>query len=53
MSNRFSKNFWLKIIALVLAVIVWSYAREELKHTPGYRAEKMSYSEIPAEIPQR
>ncbi len=53
MSNWFSKNFWLKIIALVLAVIVWSYARQELKNTPGYKAERAPYSEIPTEIPQR
>ena len=53
MSSWFSKNFWLKIIALVLAVIVWSYAREELKHTPGYKAERAPYSEIPTGIPQK
>jgi len=52
MSNWFSKNFWLKVIALILAIIVWSYAREELKKTPGYKAENTPYSKIPAEIPQ-
>jgi len=53
MSNWFSKNFWLKLIALILAIIVWSYAREELRNTPGYKVEKVPYSEAPAEIPQR
>ena len=53
MSNWFSRNFWLKIIAFILAVVVWSYAREELKKTPGYKAERAPYSEIPTEIPQR
>lgn len=53
MSNWLSKNFWLKIIAFILAVIVWSYAREELKKTPGYKTERGPASEIPTEIPQR
>ena len=52
MNNWLSKNFWLKLIALILAVITWSYAREELKNTPGYRAEKVPYSEAPAGVPQ-
>lgn len=52
MSNWFSKNFWLKVIAFILAVIIWSYAREELKHTSGYRTET-SRTEVPTEIPQR
>jgi len=53
MSSWFSKNFWLKVVAFVLAVIVWSYAREELRHTPGYKAEKATNNEIPTYIPQR
>ncbi len=53
MSDWFSKNFWLKLVALILAIIVWSYARQELKNTPGYRAEKSVYSEIPTAIPQK
>ena len=52
MMGVFSKEFWLKIIAFVLAVIVWAYAREDLDKTPGYISE-VSHREIPAEIPQR
>ncbi len=29
------KNFWLKIISLVLAIITWYYVAEELSHAPG------------------
>ena len=53
MSDWFSKNFWLKLVALILAIIVWSYARQELRNTPGYRAERSSYNEIPTVIPQK
>ena len=53
MSGWLSRNFWIKVIALILAIIVWSYAREELKNTPGYKAERAPYSEIPTDIPQR
>jgi hypothetical protein len=52
MMGWLSKNFLLKIIALVLAVIIWSYAREELDNTPRYRQE-VSRQEVPAETPQR
>lgn len=52
MMGIFSKEFWLKIIALVLAVIVWAYAREDLDKTPGYVPEA-SHHEAPAGIPQR
>lgn len=53
MSDWVSKNFWLKVIALILAIIVWSYAREELRNTPGYKAEKEINNEIPTVIPQK
>ena len=53
MSDWFSKNFWLKLFAFILAVIVWSYARQELKNTPCYKAEKAAYNETPTEIPQK
>lgn len=53
MSDWFSKNLWLKLVALILAIIVWSYARQELKIAPGYKAEKPAYNEIPTEIPQK
>jgi len=53
MSNWFSRNFWLKLIALILAVITWFYAREELKNTRGYSAEKAQYYQAPADIPQK
>jgi len=53
MSSWLSRNFWIKVIAFILAIIVWSYAREELKHTPGYKAERAPYNEIPTDIPQR
>lgn len=49
----FSKDFWLKIIALVLAIIVWSYARGDLDNTPGYTPPGSSHKQIPAETPQR
>ncbi|HOX10303.1 MAG TPA: hypothetical protein PLA52_06640 [Candidatus Omnitrophota bacterium] len=48
----FSKEFWLKIIAFVLAVIIWAYAREDLDSTPGYIPENPHHI-APAEIPQR
>ncbi len=35
MSNWLSKNFWLKLVALALAVIIWFYADVEIKRTPG------------------
>lgn len=35
MINWLSKNFWLKIIALSLAVILWFYADVEVKRAPG------------------
>ena len=53
MSNWFAKNFWLKLTALILAVLTWSYAREALRNTPGYKAEKVIFTETPAEFPQR
>jgi hypothetical protein len=54
MNNWFSKNFWLKLIAFVLAVITWFYARHELKNIPGYKAESAIYSEdLPAITPQK
>ncbi|MFA5339008.1 MAG: hypothetical protein WC317_02530 [Candidatus Omnitrophota bacterium] len=53
MSDWFSKNFWLKLVAFILAIIVWSYARQELKSNPGYKAEKAPYIEAPAVVPQK
>jgi len=53
MNDWFSKNFWLKLVAFILAVIVWSYARQELKNTPGYKAMKAAYNETSTEIPQK
>ena len=54
MSNWFSKNFWLKLIAFILAVITWFYAHQELKNTPGYKAERtMHNEEAPANTPQK
>lgn len=50
MMGLFSKEFWLKIIALVLAIIVWAYAREDLDNTPGYRPEA-THHESPLAIP--
>ncbi|MDD5073447.1 MAG: hypothetical protein PHX64_02530 [Candidatus Omnitrophica bacterium] len=53
MNDWLSKNFWLKLVALILAIIVWSYARQELKNTPGYKAEKVAHNETPTVIPQK
>lgn len=50
MMGLFSKEFWLKIIALVLAIIVWAYAREDLDNTPGYIPET-THHESPSVIP--
>lgn len=35
MTGWLGKNFWLKIISLILAIISWSYVAEELRHMPG------------------
>ncbi|KPK37933.1 MAG: hypothetical protein AMJ78_10765 [Omnitrophica WOR_2 bacterium SM23_29] len=35
MKNWLFKNFWLKAISLVLAIITWFYVVGELSHTPG------------------
>lgn len=35
MIDWLSKNFWLKIIALILAMITWFYVDEAIKHNPG------------------
>ncbi len=35
MSNWLFKNFWLKITALILAIIIWYYADVEIKRVPG------------------
>lgn len=49
----FSKDFWLKIIAFVLAIIVWAYAREDLDNIPGYAPQGSYNRQIPAETLQR
>lgn len=35
MTNRTGKNFWLKIMSLILAIIAWYYVTEDLRHMPG------------------
>lgn len=35
MTSWLGKNFWLKIISLILAIIAWYYVAEELRHMPG------------------
>lgn len=35
MKNWLSKNLWLKVISLVLAIITWFYVVGELSHAPG------------------
>jgi len=53
MNDWLSKNFWLKLVALLLAIISWSYARQDLKNNPGYKAEKPAYNETPTVVPQK
>jgi YbbR domain-containing protein len=35
MTNRHGKNLWIKIISLALAIIIWYYVTEELRHATG------------------
>lgn len=35
MIDWLSKNFWLKVIAIILAVITWFYVDRAIKHTSG------------------
>lgn len=35
MANWFTKNLWLKLISLALAVIAWFYVHVELSRSPG------------------
>ncbi len=53
MTGWLSKNLWLKIIALVLAIIVWAYAREDLDKSPRYKQSDTPHQEAPAELPQK
>ena len=52
MTSWLAKNFWLKIIALILAVIVWFYARQEIRYTAGYRDVNATQDVYPAQNPR-